>query len=52
MLSYADGFRNGHADRLLGIRLRYSESPELGDYARGYRRGVLGLPLKEWWQWK
>ena len=47
---YEEGYRAGLADRLLGVRLRYSEAPELEDYARGYRRGVLGLPFRNWWE--
>jgi len=43
---YARGYRNGHADRLLGIRSRYAEAPEHGYYARGYTQGVLGLPTE------
>lgn len=49
-MSYAEGYRNGAADRFLGLRLRYSEAPELGAYARGYRRGVLGLPSRYPWE--
>ena len=41
--AYAEGLRNGKADRLLGQRSRYAEAPEHGPYANGYRRGVLGL---------
>jgi hypothetical protein len=41
---YERGYRNGAADRRLGIRSRYAEAPEHGAYARGYRNGVLGLP--------
>ncbi len=41
--AYAEGLRNGKADRLLGQRSRYADLPEHGPYADGYRRGVLGL---------
>lgn len=46
MLTYAEGYRNGHLDRSLVIRSRYAESPEHGAYALGYRDGVLGLPKR------
>lgn len=41
--SYAAGYRAGSADRRLGIRSEYAEAPEHGDYAVGYRHGVLGI---------
>ncbi len=41
--AYAEGLRNGKADRLLGWRSTYAEASPSTPYSRGYRRGVLGL---------
>ncbi len=46
-LLYADGYRAGTADRQMCARSRYAEAPENGEYAHGYRDGVLGLSSKE-----
>lgn len=41
--AYAEGLRNGKADRLLGWRSTYAEASPSTPYSRGYTRGVLGL---------
>lgn len=40
--AYAEGLRNGKADRLLGWRSTYAEASPSTPYSRGYTRGVLG----------
>lgn len=53
--AYQDGYKNGKADKALGIRTTYAwalkmdyDSPEhFRHYGRGYRDGWIGLTFEE-----
>ena len=42
--AYRDGYRNGKADRLLGLRLAIALTSSIPGYAVGYKDGQQGEP--------
>lgn len=45
--SFEDGYRNGHADALLGLRLTIALTSPQADYREGYRRAQAdALPAR------